>query len=198
MLLAARLAPPILLRLTLHASTRSPRSRAPPRKAAPRQSRLKSWVLVGKLGRVWVPKQTGRLRTRLVLDRWWPVRRPLPQNDVPLGQTRHLLKLQYQTKRDFHVLDVTAASRMVQPIGYVAPGFPLPAFSRQVLFHELADISQRTQRRDGRYLERPRQFARPIRAGQLGYSSRQLNAQIKTGISLVVRKQKSPSDWCWG
>jgi hypothetical protein len=107
-------------------------------------------ILVGKLGRSWVPKQIGRAARRLVLDRRRHLRRPLLKNVLPLGQTRHLLKLQYKSKRNFDIVDVTAASRMVQPIGNVAPSFPLPAFCRQVLFHKLADIGQRVQRRDGR------------------------------------------------
>jgi hypothetical protein len=67
-----------------------------------------------------------------------------------LRQTRHPLKLQYQPQDNHSIIDVVAASRMVQTIGDVPPSITFAEFGRQAALHKLANIAERVQCRDGR------------------------------------------------
>jgi len=71
-----------------------------------------------------------------------------------LRQARHSLKLEDQPQRGHRIVDVATAGRMVQPIRN-APGALLAAFGRQMA-EQGANVAQRSQRRDGRDLERSR------------------------------------------
>jgi len=52
---------------------------------------------------------------------------------VSLRQARHPLELQDQPQGYHRIIDVTAASGVVQPIGNMAPGALLAAAGRQIL-----------------------------------------------------------------